>query len=420
MHPNFFTTSATKASYEVIKLYHTKGIELDISSLWSILIKKGLPKEDCSIIPSLLNYDTDPKLINEYVKDLFTQYVGRYLYPIMTSATKSSDPMKALTTVKDAITNIELALNNVSKDKSIGDVIDDTLNELWDDMKKETHIAASWGISDLDNVTGGIYPGIFVIGARPGMGKTAEVINIVDANAVKMGVPVVIFSLEMPARQLMRRIFSKLYTINSYALKTGQITDEDFYNIKNTIKNKIGTNLIIDDTPAITHQYIDSKLRAIRKKIPMNKPMVVIIDYLQLMSSTYEETRGKSDEAIMSHRCNRLNALWKVHNCAIIELSQLSRGVESRTPPRPRLSDLKDSGSLEANADVVIFQYRPDYYSDNPVNNKGEDMRGVVEFNVEKNRHGSKKAIYARFKGQYSEFNDFDEGGIKSSGEESF
>lgn len=123
------------------------------------------------------------------------------------------------------------------------------------------------------------------------------------------------------------------------------------------------------------------------------------------MGNTPEEFKGRNDEALMSLRCDNLNALWKTHNTAIVELSQLGREVEKLTPPRPKLSHLKGSGSLEANADVVVLMYRADYYDkDNPKTATGEDARGLVELNVEKNRHGKMKPVYGRFMGQYSKF----------------
>lgn len=412
LRPDLFTTPITKDCYKLITGAHAGSRHIDKDLLIRELKGKGYAPTDYALVYSFDDAGLSVKQVEEYVNILFKDYTAAYLTKTFNSSLKllssGGDPFTVLNKTKDSITNIELVTNNVSSEKDVHQIITDTLKEIKDDMGKENHISASWGVKSLDKKTGGLYPGIFVVGGRPGMGKTALIINVVIANIIHDCNPVMIFSLEMPANQLMKRIMSSIYDINSYALKTGQITDEEYNNISNSIRLKISNNLlIIDDTPAITWQYIDSKLRAIRKKTPIKQKLITIVDYIQIMENTGDErSGGRTDEALMSIICNKFNAMWKIHNICLIELSQLGREVEKRTPPRPKQSDLKGSGSLEANADVIILQYRADYYEEFPTDKKGNSLKGQVELNVIKNRHGDVGPVYANFHGEYSKFTD--------------
>lgn len=408
---NIFTRSVTKKCYEIIATLHSQNVVPDSTIIYSQLKKLGFPQAECIIITGA-NYDYSYATQTEkYVDILFKNSVANYLMPILSDThqkllSETGDSIELMDKISESINRVNLVVNNVTKDKNTTTLFEETLLEIKEAMNSVDSMGYSTGLRDVDKITGGLYPGIIVIGARPGMGKTAYIINVLTTNAIELNVPVVMFSLEMPAKQLMRRIISNVCEINSYAIKTGQINEADYAKIEGS-KIILQNNLIIDDTPAITWQYIDAKLKSVRKKFPMSQEMIVVIDYIQLMSNIPDETKGRTDEGIMSIRCNKLNALWKIHNCCIIELSQLGREVEKRVPPRPKMSDLKDSGSLEANADVVIMQYRPDYYSEFPKDDQGNDLRGLVEFSVPKNRHGKTGAAYAKFEGQYSRFTDY-------------
>lgn len=408
---NIFLRQITRKSYTIIKTLHTQRVKPDLTIVYNELKKLGFPTADLAIVGSYtqeLSYLSQPE---KYVDILFKKSVAVYLMPKLQNLhsqllSETGDVIELLSELKDSITNVDLVVNNVTRDKTALEVFDDTITELKTAMNPNAKMGMSTGLKEVDAITGGLYPGIMVIGARPGAGKTSVLINIIVENAIKGDTPVIFFSLEMPKTQLMRRVIANACEVNSFALKTGQITQEDLIKIEQ-FRSKINDNLIIDDTPGVTWQYIDAKIRRIRKKIPIEKEIIVAVDYLQLMTNTPDEMKGRTDEALMSIRCSRLNSMWKTYNCCIIELSQLGREVEKRSVQRPIMSDLKESGSIEANADAIMLMYRPDYYTEFPKDDQGRDLRGLVEFILAKNRHGKTKSAYARFQGQYAKFTDY-------------
>ena len=239
------------------------------------------------------------------------------------------------------------------------------------------------------------------------MGKTSLLINMIVLNAINNNAPVVFFSQEMSATQIVKNIFSSLYEINTMAIRDGGLDDGQIMSIKSA-RQRFKDNLIIDDTAGITWQYVDAKLTAIRKRIKIDTQLIVMIDYLQLMTNTEDETKGKSDEAQIAARCKGLMNMWKKHNACIIELTQLGREVAKEKRP-PRMSDGLGSGAIEANANVFALLHRPDYFEPNPTDDKGNDLRGLVKIIVDKNRGGRKGSVLARFHMKYSKFADFDE-----------
>ncbi len=422
-----FSESHTRWAYKKIKAFHQKGVKPDAILLMSEARKESLPKEFTALIGGFIGapyeYSTQPE---QYVDILFKRYVANYLFPILSDASLklqdfTDDSLEIMYGIKEAVTKVELVVNNVSKEKSISDIVDEALKQIKEAKESKTQLGYSTGVSNVDDVIGGVSPGVIIIGARPSMGKTSFIVNMITKNAVYLDAPVLMFSLEMPATQIVKNVFANMYEINSFAVKTGQVTDEQ-YAIMESTSLRLKTNLIIDDTPAITWQYIEAKLRHVRKDVPFSKPIVVLIDYIQLMSNTPEETHGKTDEGILETRLNKINALWKPYNACIVGLSQLSRECEKRNPPRPIMSDLKGSGAIEANADVVMLMYRPDYYDENPIDaSSGVSLKGLVEFIIHKNRHGKRGNVYGRFLNRYSKFEDYKpDNGINTSGEDVF
>lgn len=432
IRPNIFTTLAIKTSYELIKAYHEKGIELDITALWNALIKKGVPQSECSIVPSFMGQSFTPaKLVEEYVNDLFTDYVGRYLYPIMQSAAKSSNPLAAMTTVKDAITNIELAINNVSKDKSVKIQFKEAVQRIKDLKSGEKAQAGfSWGIPSLDKKTMGIVQGINVVAGDKGAGKTTLVINIIRHNAITLQQPVLFFSMEMTAVEVLTNLIANIKRINSRALRTGSVDDDELIDIEK-MESTINENLVIDETGGITWGYFEAKVRAFRKKhkIPNTQTILVLLDYLGLMKNMPEESRMSKEEKV-EQTCTELMRVCKNENVALVKLAQFSRESSKRANDtfnvktdedrrkalRPRMTDLKGSSAIESNAVTIILLFRPDYYQIYEAN--GMDLRGLCELNVAKGRYVSPEPIYVKFDGKYNLFEDLvmESGGIVSTG----
>jgi replicative DNA helicase len=251
---------------------------------------------------------------------------------------------------------------------------------------------AQTGFSDLDRVLVQLGKGdLVLIGARPGMGKTSFALGIAANVAISSGKKVCIFSLEMSAEQLVTRIISSEAMIDSYALRTGKLDTKQWQDIAATTTKLAGCNILIDDTAGITVSGMKGKLRRVQNL------GLVVIDYLQLMQSD-KKTDNRVQEVGDISRGLKLMA--KELNVPIICCAQLSRGPESRTDKRPMLSDLRDSGAIEQDADTVIFLYRDEYYD---TKNQG-DEGNVAEVIIAKNRHGSLGNVKVGWIGRYTKF----------------
>ena len=259
---------------------------------------------------------------------------------------------------------------------------------------KDTVTGIPTGFIDLDYKTSGLQPSDFIlIAARPSMGKTAFVLNLVDYVAVKKRRPCMIFSLEMSKEQLVNRMLSMESNVDSQKLRTGTLTDEDWDAVVEGIGIIGNSTLTIDDTPGISISELRSKCR--KKKLESGLDLV-IIDYLQLMSGSSRRSESRQQE--ISEISRSLKALARELNAPVIALSQLSRACETRTGHRPMLSDLRESGAIEQDADVVMFLYRDDYY------NKDTDNPNVAEVIIAKQRNGPIGTINLVWMPEYTKF----------------
>lgn len=234
------------------------------------------------------------------------------------------------------------------------------------------------GFLDLDYKTAGLQPSdLILVAARPSMGKTAFVLNVAEYVAFKQNKTVAIFSLEMSKEQLVNRLFSMESHVDSQHLRTGNLSDAEWEQLIESAAQIGKSNLIIDDTPGISISELRSKCR--KYKLEHNLEMV-IIDYLQLMSGSGRSTDSRQQE--ISDISRSLKALARELHVPVVALSQLSRAVEQRPDHRPMLSDLRESGAIEQDADVVMFIYRDDYY------NKDTERKGIAEIIIAKQRNG--------------------------------
>ena len=233
------------------------------------------------------------------------------------------------------------------------------------------------GFIDLDYKTSGFQPSdLILIAARPSMGKTAFVLNIAQYMAFHNDVTVAVFSLEMSKEQLVNRLLSLESKVDSQAIRTGNLSDDDWAKLIEGAGTIGKSNLIIDDTPGISISELRSKCRKYKLE---NNLGIVMIDYLQLMTGS-KKTDSRQQE--ISDISRSLKELPRELNVPVVALSQLSRAVEQRPEHRPMLSDLRESGAIEQDADVVMFLYRDDYY------NKDSDMKGIAEVIIAKQRNG--------------------------------
>lgn len=251
------------------------------------------------------------------------------------------------------------------------------------------------GFIDLDYKTSGLQPSDFIlIAARPSMGKTAFVLNLVDHIAVKKGLPCMVFSLEMSKEQLVNRMLAMESNVDSQKLRTGTLTDTDWDAVVEGIGVIGNSKLIIDDTPGISIMELRSKCRKMKLEYGLN---VVIIDYLQLMSGS-GKGGGDNRQQEISEISRSLKALARELSAPVIALSQLSRACETRPDHRPMLSDLRESGAIEQDADVVMFLYRDDYY------NKDTELKNIAEVIIAKQRNGPIGTINLVWRPEFTKF----------------
>ena len=249
------------------------------------------------------------------------------------------------------------------------------------------------GFLDLDAKLTGLHAGeLILLAARPAMGKTAFVLSLTQHAAFKERIPTAIFSLEMSKEQLVTRMISSESMVDSQNIRTGNLQDQDWEKLMESAGIIGNSNLIIDDTPGITISELRSKCRRYKQS---NGLGLIIIDYLQLMVGG---KRSESRQQEVAEISRSLKALARELEVPIIALSQLSRAVESRPDHRPMLSDLRESGSIEQDADVVMFIYRDEYY------NPDSEKKGIAEIIVAKQRNGSTGPVELVWLGQYTKF----------------
>ncbi|HGI4273676.1 TPA: replicative DNA helicase [Streptococcus agalactiae] len=256
------------------------------------------------------------------------------------------------------------------------------------------------GFRDLDRITTGLHPDqLIILAARPAVGKTAFVLNIAQNVGTKQNRPVAIFSLEMGAESLVDRMLAAEGMVDSHSLRTGQLTDQDWNNVTIAQGALADAPIYIDDTPGIKITEIRARSRKLSQEVDDGLGLIVI-DYLQLISGTRPENRQQE----VSEISRQLKILAKELKVPVIALSQLSRGVEQRQDKRPVLSDIRESGSIEQDADIVAFLYRDDYYR-----REGEEAEEIVEDNtveviLEKNRAGARGTVKLMFQKEYNKF----------------
>lgn len=264
-------------------------------------------------------------------------------------------------------------------------------------MSKGTVTGIPTGFSDLDYMTSGMHPSdLVLIAARPSMGKTAFVLNIAQHMAFKENKGVAIFSLEMSKEQLVNRIFSLESRVDAQHLRNGKLDDHEWEELVKAAGTIGASNLIIDDTPGISIGELRSKCRKYKMDHPLD---IIIIDYLQLMSGN-----GKSDsrQQEISEISRSLKGIARELNVPVVALSQLSRAVEQRPDHRPMMSDLRESGAIEQDADVVMFIYRDDYY------NKDTERKNISEIIIGKQRNGPVGTVELAWLPQYTMFRNLE------------
>ena len=303
--------------------------------------------------------------------------------------------------VEDIMEGAEKKIFNIMQDKNqkgyspIKDILVDSFTQLEELYNRKQHVTGvPTGFIDLDNKTAGLHNSdLILVAARPAMGKSAFALNIATNAAIQANVGVAIFSLEMSKEQMANRILGSVAMVDGNSIRTGRIADDDWIKLATASGELSQTGIYIDDTPGISVMEIRAKCR----KLKLEKNIgLVVIDYLQLVQGSNK--KGGSREQEISEISRSLKILAKEINVPVIALSQLSRAVEQRPDHRPMLSDLRESGAIEQDADIVMFLYRDDYY------NEDSEKKNVAEVIIAKHRAGSTGTVELAWLGSYTKF----------------
>lgn len=391
--------------------------------LFSAMIEvfnEGKPVDLITLQNKLKEKDLPPELSSlEFIRELITAVPTSANVKYYANIVKEKAVLRRLIKVTEAITNecylnkeklenilqdtekqiFDIVQNRTSGDfVSIKDIVIRSLESIEAAAKNKGSVTGiATGFYDLDYKMAGLQPSdLILIAARPSMGKTAFVLNIAEYVALKSKVTTAIFSLEMSKDQLVKRIISMNSKVDSQSIRSGELQDEDWIKIAESARVIGNSNLIIDDTPGISISELRSKCRKFKLEHNLG---LVIIDYLQLMSGS---NKVESRQQEISEISRSLKALAREISAPVIALSQLSRAVEQRPDKRPMLSDLRESGAIEQDADVVMFIYRDEYY------NHDSEEAGVSEIIIGKQRNGPTGTIKLGWQAQYTKFANLD------------
>ena len=272
----------------------------------------------------------------------------------------------------------------------------DKIDELYN-SKAGSVTGIATGFSDFDRKTTGLQNSdLIIVAGRPAMGKTSFAMNIAENAAVREGKSVAVFSMEMSGEQLATRMISSLGRINSNKVRTGQLDEDDWQYLIKAVEKLNQSKIFIDDTPALTPTELRSRVRRIARAHGLD---LIVIDYLQLMQGS-GKSASENRATEISEISRSLKAMAKEMNVPVIALSQLNRSLESRPNRRPVMPDLRESGSIEQDADIIVFIYRDEVY------NEESPDRGVAEIILGKQRHGSIGTVKVAFQGEFTRFDN--------------
>jgi replicative DNA helicase len=411
-----FYKDAHRLIFEIMSDLFERQLPIDI-----LTVHEGLKKAEYieSIggpvyLTELTNKVSSAANVEYHARIVSQKHIQRELIRLSTEIIKDS-----FEDTKDIFTLLDDA------EKHLYDITDKNLNTGYESLqalavKAKNHIeivsqqeegltGISTGFDELDKMTSGWQPSdLVIIAARPGMGKTAFTLSLAR-NASKYEKPVAIFSLEMAKLQLVQRLISMEAEIDNKSLRNGDLSEDEWKRLYTAVEKLADAPIYIDDTPAINIFELRAKCRRLKQNHDIE---MIIIDYLQLMSSAPGHNRGNREQEISSIS-RALKGLAKELNVPVLALSQLSRAVETRGgAKRPMLSDLRESGAIEQDADLVTFIYRPDYYEiEDP-----DVPKGAAEIIIAKHRNGSTGTVNLKFIGQYVKFVNMDTGGFGDFG----
>ena len=390
----------------IVELYN-EGKPTDLVTIQDRLKAKDVPPEIIGLdfLRDLLNSVATSANIRYYAEIVYDKAMLRKI--IKVNEEKANACYMGKEKVETIMEDTEKKIFNLLQRRSSGDyvpirdVVVNVVNKIEQAAKqKNTVTGISTGFTDLDYRTSGMQPSdLVLLAARPSMGKTAFVLNLAQNMAIKQNNTTAIFSLEMSKEQLVNRMLSMESRVDGQTLRTGNLSESDWDQVVESSGIIANSKLIIDDTPGISIGELRSKCRKFKLEHDLK---VVIIDYLQLMSGSGSKAASKSREQEISEISRSLKALARELSVPVIALSQLSRACETRQDHRPMLSDLRESGAIEQDADVVMFIYRDEYY------HKDSEAKNIAEIIIAKQRNGPIGTVELAWLPNYSKFGNME------------
>ena len=375
-----------------------------------------------SFIVSLTEKVASSANIEYHARIISQKYIQRELIRVSNKIIRdsfedTSDVFELLDSAEQGLFSI--AEQNMNRSyESMGALASKALKQLEELKGREDGLTGvPTGFTDIDRLTSGWQPSdLIILAARPGMGKTSFVLSLARNAAKDFKKAIAIFSLEMSSLQLAQRIISMEAEVSSQKLRNGQLEDYEWQQLQSAIERISESPIFIDDTPGINVFELRAKCRRLKMQHDIQ---MVVIDYLQLMSGGGDNTKGNREQEV-SAISRALKMLAKELSVPVIALSQLSRAVEVRGgSKRPQLSDLRESGSIEQDADMVAFIYRPEYYQIME-DEEGNPLKNVAEIIFAKNRHGAQDTIKLRFTPEFARFSDLDDPDFAALPEDTF
>lgn len=408
LSPEHFYSEANAKIFETLQELNDEDKPIDITIVTNKLSEKKILSQvgNVEYLSEIIDSVPSASNVEYYISIVKEKMIGRKI--IETATDIANDAYVSEDSIYDVLENAEmkmLRIGNMRKTSEFQRIQDvayraqENLEKLAEQGSEITGLAT--GFSEFDKLTAGLQPSQFIIiAARPAMGKTAFALNLATYAATHSNKSVAVFNLEMSAEQLANRILQSLGQIDGGKMRTGRLEHNDWKRLNEAISQLSDTNLFLDDTPGITIGEIRSKCRRLANS---DKGLgLVVIDYLQLITGPSKSAGNRQQE--VSDISRNLKTMALELGIPVIALAQLSRAVEQREDKRPIMSDLRESGSIEQDADIVSFLYRDDYYNKEA---RRDDNASISEFIIGKNRSGPTTTVELLFKKDTSTFVNF-------------
>lgn len=400
LRPDDFYREAHRVIFEVVVHLANKGEPVDIITVSEELKQRGMLDKvgGAAYLTQLANFVPTAANVEHYAHIVAEKSLLRSIITVATNIVKMG--YEGTEEVDVILDRAEKEIFEISQKRNIKGFVSlrsilvetfERIEKLYESKGGVTGLPT--GYPDLDRMTAGLQPSdLIILAARPSMGKTTFALNLGSFAAVELKIPAIIFSLEMSKEQLALKLLCSEAGVDNQRIRTGTLKDDDWPKLSQALGRLSDAMLFIDDTPGISALEIRAKTRRIKAEHGLG---LIIIDYLQLMQS---RSRSENRQQEVSEISRSLKALARELNVPVIALSQLSRAVEQRTDKKPGLADLRESGSLEQDADIVGFLYREDYY------NPETDRKNITELIIAKQRNGPVGSIDFYFQKEFSKF----------------